>query len=160
MIRYKNKEFEDYNIDPVTAVITDQNGVVQKTYMIRGRLVFKKMHVHCIMANTYLGYKPKMDIHHLDENPLNNSLSNLVYLTRREHRRLHMTGKPHSEEAKAKISDAMKGNPKVGHLQSDETKAKISTAQNGMIIWNNGEINRRSKECPGEGWKKGRLNRR
>ena len=119
MIRYKDRILEDYSIDPVTAVITDQNGVVQKTYMISGRPIFKGIGIHCIMAHTFYGYKPGYDVHHLDENKLNNALSNLVYLTHGEHRRLHAKGKPKSEETKAKMSAAHKGKPK-----SEETKAK------------------------------------
>ena len=83
---------------------------------------------------------PGYDVHHKDENPLNNALSNLVYLSRSEHSRLHCTellhdetrakmsaakkGKPLSEEIRAKISASMKGKPK-----SDETRAKMSAAQ-------------------------------
>lgn len=41
------------------------------------------------MVHTYLGYKKGYDVHHLDENPWNNSFSNLVYLTHIEHQKLH-----------------------------------------------------------------------
>lgn len=126
MIRYKDKTFEDYNIDPITAVITDKNGVVQKTDLQQSRPRFKKMPVHCIMAHTYYGYKLGYDVHHLDENPLNNALSNLVYLTHAEHARLHKIGnayrkgKPLSEETRVKISASQKGK-----TFSEEHRAKI-----------------------------------
>ena len=55
MIRFKDKILEDYSIDPVTAIITDQNGIVQKTGMHHGRPVFKGMPVHQIMAHTFFG---------------------------------------------------------------------------------------------------------
>lgn len=184
MIRFKEKEFKQWSICPATGDIFDsKTGVVQKTHVHQGRKEFKKMPVHCIMAHTYFGYNPECDVHHKNENKLNNSLSNLMYLTREEHSRLHrkgktslnkgktlseehkaklsacMKGKKLSEEHRAKIAASMKGKPK-----SEETKAKLSAILkgkiNGMIFWNNGEINRRSKEYPGPGWKKGRLNRR
>lgn len=50
-----------------------------------------------------------MDIHHLDQNKMNNSLSNLVYLTRSEHSKLHHKRKTLSEETKKKMSEAAKG---------------------------------------------------
>jgi len=74
-----------------------------------------------------------------------------------------------SAETKQKQSDALKGKPKAPF--SDEHKAKISEAVKkqheegrsagypnlaGTKWWNNGEINKRSKECPGEGFKLGK----
>jgi group I intron endonuclease len=57
------------------------------------------------------------------------------------------TGKKHTEETKEKISQSKKGKPFLGiHNSNKETK-----------WWNNGQINRRSIECPGKGWKFGRL---
>jgi hypothetical protein len=85
--------------------------------------------------------------------------------------------KPFSEETRQKISEAHKG-----HLVSDETKKKLSAShkgvkkseetrrkmseaqkkrgsippsQKGMLFWNDGVKNIRSKECPGEGWTRG-----
>jgi len=40
---------------------------------------------------------------------------------------------------------------------SDSTKHKHRQAQIGSIFWNNGKISMRSKDCPGEGWIRGRL---
>lgn len=36
-------------------------------------------------------------------------------------------------------------------------KLKGNTAAKGMLWWNNGQINKRSKECPGPQWSSGRL---
>lgn len=66
MIRYKDQFFEDYFIDPLTAVITDKNGVVQEIHLHGERPVFKGMGVHCIMGHTYLGYFKDCCIHHID----------------------------------------------------------------------------------------------
>ena len=129
MIRYKEKEFENYNIDPLTAVITDKNGVVQETGLHHGRPIFKGMAIHRIMAYTFYGYKEGYVVHHLDENKLNNALSNLAYLTNEEHNSLHHKGKKASEEARAKMS---------------------------KYSWfTNDKINIKAIECP-EGFRKGR----
>ena len=41
MIRYKDIILEDFFIDPVTAIITNLKGEVQKTYILNGRSYFK-----------------------------------------------------------------------------------------------------------------------
>ena len=149
MIRYKEKEFQQWSICPATGDIFDSStGEIQPVKLRRGRPMFKGMLVHQIMANTFYGFKPGYDVHHKDENTLNNSLSNLVYLSKSEHRRLHATElfheetrvklsasnkgkkrKPFSEEHKAKISAAMKGKPK-----SEEAKMKLSAVMKGKHL--------------------------
>ena len=52
--------------------------------------------------------------------------SELILLTKDEHRRLHHLGKKRTEETKRKISDAKKGKKRT-----EETKRKISEAQKG-----------------------------
>ena len=108
MIQYKDKIFLEYFIDPITADITNSKGEVQETKIKYGRPVFKSMEIHRIQVHTHYGWKQGMDIHHLDENKMNNSLSNLVYLTRSEHTKLHSNGKILSEETRRKISEAKK----------------------------------------------------
>ena len=124
MIRYKDKIFPEYFIDPVTAIITNSKGEIQETYLNQGRLIFKGHKVYEWQMHTYLGYKKGFDIHHLDHNKMNNALSNLVYLTHSEHSKIH--GKNMSEETKLKIGEASKGKK-----LSDETKRKMSEAQKG-----------------------------
>ena len=110
MIRYKDIILEDYFIDPVTAIITNSKGEVQKIKNGKdGRPVFKSMEIHRIQVHTNLGYKKDYDIHHIDENKMNNSLSNLVYLTHSEHAKIHSNGKILSEETKRKMSEAKRG---------------------------------------------------
>ena len=100
----------------------------------------------------------------------NVSSEELIFLPSSEHRALHKKGKtyhlgkPHTEEAKKKMSAAKKGKPspnKGKHL-SAETRKKISeakkgnTATKGMRWFNNGKINKLCYECP-DGFTPGRL---
>ena len=107
----------------------------------------------------------------------NRPASELIFLTKSEHRILHKKGKkrkPFSEETKRKMSEAHKdkhlseehklkisiakqGNKyRLGKLCSDETKRKMSAAKQGLYFFNNGIKNVRARECP-EGFVKGRL---
>lgn len=72
-------------------------------------------------------------IHHDDGNRLNNEIWNLVPMTVAEHNRLHHKGKGHSNEAKLKISNAVKGenNPFYGRHHSEETKQILSEKNSG-----------------------------
>ena len=110
MIKYKNKIFPEYFIDPETAIITNSKGEIQKIKIIDGRPYFKGHKLYEWQVHTHLGYKLGMDIHHLDENKMNNSLSNLVYLTHSEHSKIHnKIGKKLSDETKQKMSEAKRG---------------------------------------------------
>ena len=130
MIRFRDKIFPEYFIDPITAVITNSKGEIQKTKINeRGRPYFHCMEIHKIQAHTNYGYKKGMDIHHLDENKLNNSLSNLIYLTKSEHNIIHKKGKTLSEETKQKLSKSHKGK-----TLSEETKQKLSKSHKGKKL--------------------------
>lgn len=77
-------------------------------------------------------------------------------------------GKKHSEEWNKKVGLAQKGKPKskesiekmrqalIGKKLSEETKKAISLGQSGLVWWTDGTVNKKSKECPGEGFKRGR----
>lgn len=145
MIRYKDKTLEDYFIDPVTAVITDKDGNVQETHLLNGRPFFKSYAVHRIQVYTAYGYKEGYDVHHLDEDKMNNSLANLAYIPKSEHMRLHglnktpiMLGKHHTEETKHKMSKAHKG-----YQCSEETRRKLREASSGP---NNGHYGKPCSE--------------
>ena len=139
MIRYKDIILEDYFIDPVTAIITNSKGEIQKIKIKDGRPYFKGHKLHEWQVHTHYGWKQGMDIHHIDKNKMNNSLSNLVYLTRSEHMKIHKKGnkyffgKHHSEETKLKIGEASKGNKNMlGKHHTEETKRKMSEAKKNM----------------------------
>jgi len=72
-------------------------------------------------------------------------------------------GKKHSEETCAKISVATSGenNPMFGKKQSEKWREKmraaVSAAHKGAHWFNNGVECRCCRECPGDGWQRGRL---
>ena len=60
-------------------------------------------------------------------------------------------GKKRSEETRRKLSEAQKGK-----VVSEETRRKLSNVRVGMNWWNDGVRSVLRKECPGEGWVRGR----
>ena len=70
-----------------------------------------------------------------------------------------MYGKRRSAETCQKLSEALSGknNPLFGKHHSEETRLKMSEAHKGKLWWNDGVSCKRSRECPGEGWTRGRL---
>ena len=129
MIRYKNKVFWDYFIHPETGMITDSAGnVLEEKVSSRGRpyviIDGISMHVHCIQAHTKYGYIKGYDVHHQDDNRLNNDLYNLAYIPKGIHASLTNKGKAKSKETKNKISKSLIG--RKGKAKSKETKNKIS----------------------------------
>lgn len=124
----------------------------------------KSLAEHTLIGKDVLGYDVGGSydsdvIHHKDGDGLNNKLSNLERMTRKNHTSLHHKGKvtgPHSEEHKKKISKSMKGVPcpqravkwtpeKLKNLSeglkgrefSDEHKQKLSN--NKKEYWKNKE---------------------
>ena len=111
----------------------------------------------------------------------------LIFLPQNEHRSLHSLGNKHglgkrrSEETRKRISLARTGKrwssetiQKIrdshrGKHPSEETRRKLGAAMSvrmignknvvGKLWWNNGVRTVRAKECPGEGWVRGRLKR-
>lgn len=55
------------------------------------------------------------------------------------------------------ISKGGEQNPYFGKHHNNEIRKMISDGNIGMLYWNNGVINKRSKTCPGDGWVKGIL---
>lgn len=78
------------------------------------------------------------EIHHLDENKLNNCILNLKMISKGEHRSLHSTGRhyPVSDETKRKISNALKGNK-----LSKATRNKLVDVHTRNFIESDKEIN-------------------
>lgn len=86
----------------------------------------------------------------------------LIFLTPKEHKRLHKIGKKRSDETKRKMSESMigknvgkkhteetkqkmsksrigEGNGMFGKNHTEETKRKISESKKGKIPWNKGK---------------------
>lgn len=68
----------------------------------------------------------KLFVHHIDEDPSNNDLSNLVAMHDPCHRSLHHRGKHVSLETRQKMSEAHRGKHR-----SSETRQKISASMLG-----------------------------
>ena len=91
--------------------------------------------------------------------------SELIFLRFGEHSVLHMLGntntkgKHHSAETRKKMSQSQKGenHPFFGKHHSAETRKKMSESRKGKHWWNDGVSCKLARECPGEGWKRGRL---
>ncbi len=64
---------------------------------------------------------------------------------------------PGDEFKRGRVMSWNKGKCGVEHQLSEEVKIKLSKAFTGKIFWNDGHKNKRSKECPGDGWVKGKL---
>lgn len=126
MIRYRDKEYKDYFINPYTGIVTDKNGKNIHQSLHKDRCVVKIhniwMSVQQIQAHTYYGYRPNKVVHHIDGNHHNNVLFNLWYeWTQSQHAYYHnkgktpslntinaIKGKPKSKEQKQKISETLK----------------------------------------------------
>lgn len=61
-----------------------------------------------------------------------------------------------SNETKLKISNSKLG-VSLKTIRSPEHNEKIRLSNQGLLYWNNGAINKRSKEGPGEDWIRGML---
>ena len=88
--------------------------------------------------------------------------SELIFLSPSEHHRIHSTGFKFSKESRLKKSKNMMGNKNhfYGKKHTKESRLKNSIAIKSMKWWNNGVICKRSRECPGIEWKRGRLKKK
>jgi hypothetical protein len=72
-------------------------------------------------------------------------------------------GKSHTDEVKNKMSEDRIGekNAFYGRTHNEETKQKIREKNRekmkGQLWWNNGQIEKRGVECPGDEWVRGRI---
>lgn len=104
-----------------------------REYVVDEDGIRKLKYVHRLIIERYLGRKLITDehVHHIDGNRSNNSLNNLMVLSRAEHSLLEMNcipmkkGGHHSEETKAKISASNMGKHD-GSWVTDEYRQKMS----------------------------------
>lgn len=73
-------------------------------------------------------------IHHIDGNPLNNAIWNLMPMAKGDHSSMHNKGSKLSEEHRRQISERMKGekNPMYGKHLSKKTKEKLRHSHLGF----------------------------
>lgn len=105
-------------------------------------------YLHRLIFEDFYGKIPKgYDVHHDDENPLNNCIINLKLMSHNDHLSHHHKGKPRSDETRKKISEALTGdkhpkfNPclKIRKRKKKDTKqgfewiAQISISKNKRI---------------------------
>lgn len=120
-LKFRNQSIEGYLIDE-NGIIYDLEGNIQPILNYSGRPHFKGKRLHCLVAHSIFGYKERFDIHHKNFDKFDNRSCNLIYLTRKEHTRLHSTH--FSKEILRKRS---KG---------------ISIKNTGRVWCNNGELNK------------------
>jgi hypothetical protein len=100
----------------------------------RGYYLSKGKSLHRYVYEQFMGPIPSdMVIHHIDEDKNNNTIGNLVMMTRSNHNRHHTRNM--SEQTKKKIGAASKGNKNnLGKVLTNETKRKISEGNRGKTI--------------------------
>ncbi len=97
--------------------------------------------IYKLVYQLFVGPIPKgHDVHHIDGNPLNDRIDNLVLLTHAEHCKIHTTERMKQERYRS--------TNKVINGPKDNTK--------NMHWFNNGTMNKVAYECP-EGFVPGRL---
>jgi hypothetical protein len=64
-------------------------------------------------------------------------------------------GRVMSIENRQKLSELMKARERKPH--TEESKRKMSEQRKGLRWWNNGQINKKAVECPGDDWNFGFL---
>ncbi len=80
--------------------LTDQNDKKRKVY------------VHKLVAKFFMrNPKGKKIVHHIDGNPNNNDVTNLIYVTRAEHDEVHMLKNKDAEAYKKRIEELRKDSP-------------------------------------------------
>lgn len=117
------------------------------------------------MSNSMIGNKHMLGHKHsketkekMSDNARNNNFIDHMFINNKPWN----TGQKMSEEFCNKISIRNIGNSyHLGKKHTEETKRKISKKMSQSLIglkwWNNGIIQKKSRECPGENWLRGSL---
>jgi len=172
----KNGEVINKNTGKKLKLTTNGYGYLKVTLMKD-----KKAHTRLVNRLVLETYDPIENAHlyhahHENRIRNDNRLENLEWEFIPDHIREHSKGKVVSKDVRRKISESMKGRVlteehrrKIGESKkgikcwnkgiktSEETKRKISESLKGELWWNNGTRTIKSKECPGDGWVRGRI---
>ena len=117
----------------------EKSGYMCANLNVNGKFIFTRLHRY--VWEKYNGPIPDdKEIHHKDENKLNNNIDNLELLTESKHLSLHTSGEKHhfygrhhSQETIKKISETKKRryangeviHPSLGYCPSAETRLKM-----------------------------------
>lgn len=109
---------------------------------------------HKMSDEQYADWIKNLSNAHKGQIPINKGIKGIQKLSEETKQKMSAAqkGKQFSDETKQKISEALKG-----RQLSDEHKQKLSNACKGKCWWNNGKECVMSKDCPDEGWVRGRL---
>ena len=70
--------------------VYDIDGIEQSLRLHRGYVYFKRRTVHRLVAKAYCEeWFDECEVHHIDHNKLNNDASNLVCISKSEHKKIH-----------------------------------------------------------------------
>ena len=70
--------------------VYDIDGIEQSLRLHRGYVYFKRRTVHRLVAKAYCEeWFDECEVHHVDRNKLNNNASNLVCISKLEHKKIH-----------------------------------------------------------------------
>lgn len=160
MIRYKDKEYKDYFINPYTAIIIDINGKTIPTHLHHDRIVVtingEEIPVYCIQAHTFYGWRPDKVVHHIDGNHHNDVLFNLWYeWTNSQHNKYHANNR--NETWRKNQSKVFTGRKMPeGFSERLSTLKKGNTNTKGRKWFNNGVKSIMAFTCP-DGFVAGQL---
>ena len=137
----------------------------ERGYLIVSLMKDKKSYNKRINRLIMETYEPIEDshlyhAHHQNEIKDDNRLENLRWELIEDHLREHKKGKIYGEEHRRKISEARKGRVFSKEHRRKIGEARLGKPNKGLVgkgWWNNGTKTIRSKECPGEGWVRGRV---
>ena len=110
-------------------IISRKGSIIKWSRIVKENELFNKLGEYFSLA----GY----EIHHLDKNTVNDSLDNLIVLTKRQHSSLHMRGRVLTKETKLKMSlsaQKMWDKEIKRRTVSDKVKEKISLGMKGKIF--------------------------
>lgn len=120
------------NGEPIT-IVKDENG--------RRRInSYGGLEVYLLVDKVFNGKKPhRTEIHHVDFDKGNDSLDNLIRLSRSQHTKIHMNNV--TDEYRKTMSEACMGekNGFYNHTHTEKTCKIISEANKGNILFNDGK---------------------